>query len=270
MHTIRPFSLYWEDVYHANLLQAFIAPDMELINHTFELPAFRHVADQGITNPARGFRWDFSKLMAEWVLSGETVVSEAMRKLNPNAAKFATVLQHDKYGYHNTAYGVRVKRQLDHVINELRRDSNSRRACIMMLADTDQDVAAAMAEGESKCEYICTYAFNFRLRGGFLDMHVSMRSNNYTTTVCQDVYVFAELQKAIAQKLDVPNGSYYHHTVSGHIVKGEEARAAEILRNYCDAYTAVYGPAAWPEAGGWKAGWTAFVGKCLELGIEVS
>jgi hypothetical protein len=265
---LTPISPYWEDVYHANLLQAFLAPDMELINHTFRLPGHRAMSDRCIQNPVRGFRTEFSHVMADWILDGQVQVSEAMLALNPNAAKFATTLDDEKYGYHVTAYGPRIKSQLEFVVAELQRNPDSRRACIMMLAASDQFVAEAMAAGDTKCEYLCTYAFNFRLRKGSLDLNVSMRSNNYTTTVCQDVYVFARLQEQVAQQLGVPVGEYYHHTASGHVFIGEEFRAAEILSAYCKAYVETYGAAAWNAE--WGAAWKAFVARCLELGIEVA
>ncbi len=264
---LKPLSQFWEDVYHSNLLQAFTAPDMELINHTFQLPPAGRYSNRVIENPVRGFRTEFSQVMADWILSGTVKVSDEMLSLNPNAAKFATVLDNDKYGYHITAYGPRIKSQLPFVLNELRRDPNSRRACIMMLAASDQMVAEAMAAGDTNCEYLCTYAFNFRLRNGALDLNVSMRSNNYTTTVCQDIYVFAELQQHVARELGVPIGQYYHHTASGHVFKGEEGRAAEILNAYRNSYKEAYGVWCWNAE--WSTAWAAFFNRCSALGIVV-
>lgn len=237
MSRITPMSPSWEDVYHANLLEAFLAPGMELINHTFELPRAWADNERCIQNPARGFRVAFCDVMAEWILSGQVRISDEMRDLNPNAVKFATVLDQEPYGHHVTAYGPRIAQQLNFVVAELTRFPDSRRACIMMLAPSDQLVAEAMANGDTQCEYLCTYAFNFRIRDGLLDMVVSMRSNNYTTTVCQDVYVFHRLQQHVAQMLHLKTGRYYHSTVSGHIVKGEEQRAYDILDLYFHSET---------------------------------
>jgi Thymidylate synthase len=253
MSQLKPLSISWEDVYHANLMQAFLAPGMELVHHTFDLGIQWGIDDRSIMNPQRGFRREFSQVMADWILDGKVQVSEAMLALNPNAAKFATVLDDEKHGYHVTAYGPRIKSQIQFVVDELQRSPDSRRACIMMLAPSDQFVAEAMAVEATKCEYLCTYGFNFRLRSGRLDMHVAMRSNNYTTTVCQDVYVFAELQKHIAGLLGVPEGHYFHFTTSGHIVKGEEAKAAAILNAYRQTAPFV---GQWPKE--WHEAWDAF------------
>lgn len=263
---LTPISPMWEDVYHANLLQAFLAPDGELINHTFQLLPCRHLDDRCIINPARGFRTEFSQVMAEWIISGQVEISPQMLALNPNAAKFATTLDDEKYGYHVTAYGPRIKSQLEFVVQELQRDPTSRRANIMMLAASDQMVAEAMAAGATKCEYLCTYGYNFRIRAGRLDMLATMRSNNYTTTVCQDIFVFARLQEHIALRLGISTGVYYHHAASGHIFAGEDARAAEILGHYFNAYSEAYGPAAWNAE--WVKAWKAHAARCAELGIK--
>lgn len=262
MTQLKPLSISWEDVYHANLMQAFLAPNMELIHHTFDLGIQWSVDDRCIMNPQRGFRRQFSQVMSDWIIDGKVQVSDAMLALNPNAAKFATVLDDTTYGYHVTAYGPRIKSQIQFVIDELQRSPDSRRACIMMLAPSDQFVAEAMAVGATKCEYLCTYAFNFRLRYGKLDMHVAMRSNNYTTTVCQDVYVFAELQQHVAKLLGVPEGHYYHFTTSGHIVKGEEHRAYEILMAYRATAPFV---GEWPRD--WFQAWSTFLETATDLGF---
>lgn len=264
MNQLKPLSISWEDTYHANLMQAFLAPDMELMNHTFDLGIQWSVDDRSIMNPARGFRREFSQVMADWILDGSVQISEAMLALNPNAAKFATILDHEKYGYHVTAYGPRIRGQVQFVLDELRREPASRRACIMMLASSDQFVAEAMAAEATKCEYLCTYGFNFRLRGGRLDMHTAMRSNNYTTTVCQDVYVFAELQKHIAKALGVPEGHYYHYTTSGHIIKGEEAKAAVILETY-----RLSAPFVGEWSREWHDAWSDFHAVCDDLGLKI-
>lgn len=252
---IQPLSPAWEDVYHANLAQALLAPEHELINHTFSLKPFFSVEERAISNPVRGFRLDFSNVMADWILSGEKFVTEDMIIMNPNAAKFATVF--DPPHLHEseivTAYGPRFTEQLGHVMRELTRNPESRRACIMLLSAEDRYVAEALDMKQTKCEYICTYGFNFRLRNGALDMSVSMRSNNYTTTVCQDVFVFARIQQAVAEMLHVGVGRYYHHAVSGHVFKGEEQRAAQILQSYIHTHMAFeYDGALMSEHNGWK------------------
>lgn len=240
-----PISRKWHDIYHLNLLKAFLAEDFELINNTF-------VLDEPLSNmvnsETRGFRLEFSELMFDWIMSGQTEISEEMLALNPNAAKFATVYHYLPIGNITTAYGPRIKSQWEYAKEELQRDPESRRACIMMLAAQDLFVAKAIEAGKTKCEYICTYGFNFRIRKGVLDMHVSMRSNNYTTTVCQDVYVFTKIQEVMAIELNLPVGKYYHHAVSGHIIKHEIKRACEILQEYVDNFPVdIKGDCIWQE-----------------------
>lgn len=257
MRQAQPLSKTWEDVYHANLANALFAPDGELINHTFTLQPFFTMGERAITNPVRGFREEFSNVMADWILGGDTFVTEDMIAMNPNAAKFGTVFEapHLHEADIVTAYGPRIVPQLNYVLSELARDPNSRRACVMVLGAEDRYVAEALGQGKTNCEYICTYGFNFRIRKGALDMVVSMRSNNYTTTVCQDVYVFSRIQEWLAVRLGVSVGMYYHSAVSGHVLENERERAAEILRVYIK--DAQESEANWPFAtptydNGWR------------------
>lgn len=240
---ITPLSSHWEDVFHANLLAALsaISTGHELINHSFVLEPFTDIYDRAIKNPAREFRLEFTELMAQWTLTGQVQVSPEMLALNPNAAKFGTVFTARDGNQLCTAYGPRIVEQIPYVVRELQRDPKSRRACIMMLSSEDRFVAEALAYKETNCEYLCTLGFNFRIRNGALDIAVSMRSNNYATTVCQDVYVFSRLQQKVAELLELPVGRYYHSTVSGHIFPGEEDKAQRILHGYLSAIKAEHG-----------------------------
>lgn len=225
----RAVSDSWEDIYHANLLEAFVSPDFEVVNHTFKLV---NPLDNVIENPARAFRTEFSAVMYNWIADGKEAITEEMLALNPNASKFATSYEFGSDAQIVTAYGPRIASQWEFAKGELKRDPNSRRACIMMLDAVDQYVAGALAAGETKCEYICTYGFNFRIRNGKLDMTATMRSNNYTTTVCQDVYIFTRLQQKMAFELNLEVGHYYHSAVSAHIIPSELKNAWAILNKY--------------------------------------
>lgn len=245
-HNVQPLAPNWQHIYHANLALALLARDTELVNHTFYL---NEPLDNLVTNHKRNFRVEFSKLMTDWIISGQTEISDAMLAANPHAKNFDTVFTFGDGMTLTTAYGPRIKEQMKHVIDELTRNPESRQACIMMLTPEDRFVSKAMAEGKTKCEYLCTYGFNFRIRDGRLDMVTSMRSNNYTTTVCQDVFVFTNLQAHIAKKMGLQVGGYYHSAVSGHILPHERGRAIEILKEYFKMY-----PQAM-EDNGWRHVW---------------
>ena len=221
----------WNKVYHQNLLLALSSGATELVNHTFQIAG----TDNLVESIARGFRHEFSDVMYNWTIAGEMVITDEMIAMNPNAAKFQTVFEvnaEDGGGVVCTAYGPRILAQLNYVVGELQRDPNSRRANIMILGAHDRHVGRALGHGETKCEYICTNGFNFRIRNGALDMHTSMRSNNYATTVCQDVYVFTRLQAHIAEMMELDVGTYYHHAMSGHILEHERSRAVVILEEF--------------------------------------
>lgn len=218
----------WTNVYHNNLYNAMFSPDTELRNHTFTLIC----GDNQIESELRNFRLTFAKVMADWTLKGGVDITPEMIELNPNAAKFGT--RFAGFGGEEiiTAYGPRILRQIDYVANELTLDPASRRANIMILSEKDQYVSEALGRGETNCEYICTNGFNFYIRNGELNMSVSMRSNNYLTTVCQDVFVFMELQNHVADMLGLPTGRYEHHAMSGHVLPHERIKAVAILESH--------------------------------------
>ena len=171
--------------------------------------------------------------MFDWLISGEPTIPEAFYEANPQAKNYGTLYQAPGDPLNCVAYGPRVVEQLPYVLQMLHTTrGTTRRACIMILDSGDRHVGAALERGDTNCEYPCTLGFNFRVRHDKLDMAVSMRSNNYTTTVCQDVEVFTLLQQFVATEVGVDIGTYYHHTMSGHILAFQRERAVAILEEY--------------------------------------
>lgn len=227
---LQPISQRWHDVYHHNLLLALAAPNRELINHTWSVP---DPMDRSIVSDQRRFNEEFSRLMFDWTMAGGVIVSDSMLEMNPNAKNYETIFAPEGLPFNCTAYGPRIREQLPHVIELLRMtNGETRRANIMILAPTDIHAGIAREKGTTNCEYPCTLGFNFRIRDGKLDMITSMRSNNYTTTVNQDFFVFTLLQEHIAAQLGVVAGTYYHYTQSGHVFEQDVGRVADILFEY--------------------------------------
>ncbi len=243
----QPLTDSWHDIYHNNLLNVYIS-NLEITNHTFKLT---DPLDNIISSKTRGFKLEFTEKMYEWIKSGGNKVTKEMIELNPTAAKFET-------WFHgaNTAYGPRIDKQWDYAKRELERSPYSRRACIMLLNPHDRRIADALAEKQTRCEYICTFALTFQIRKGGLDLVATMRSNNYTTTVCQDVYIFTQLLRDMAQELGIPIGTYYHSAVSAHILEPEVYRAGCIIQEYitslagpfCDTFDAISRHTAFSKA----------------------
>jgi len=231
MHIVpEPITGFWHDIYHANLMQAFLSEDEELINHTFALTDPTRIELQ---SENRNFNPMFSTLMFNWIIDGQATIPEEFFDVNPQAKNYGTLFQQPGKPLICVAYGPRIVEQLPYAIQMLQEtQGTTRRACVMILDDKDRFVGKALERGETNCEYPCTLGFNFRVRHGKLDMCTSMRSNNYTTTVCQDVAVFTKLQQYVAAEIGVDMGVYYHHTMSGHILPPQRKRAVAILEEY--------------------------------------
>ena len=63
----------------------------------------------------------------------------------------------------------------------------------------------------------CTYAIQFTILHGRLDMCVTMRSNDLWYGFCNDQYCFSMLQGLIAHELNVEPGVYYHFAHNMHL-----------------------------------------------------
>ena len=63
----------------------------------------------------------------------------------------------------------------------------------------------------------CTYAVQFSILEGRLNMAVLMRSNDLWFGFCNDQYCFSKLQTVVAEELELPVGSYYHYAHNLHL-----------------------------------------------------
>lgn len=120
------------------------------------------------------------------------------------------------------SYGIRIAAQLPVVVDELKRDSMSRRAVLEIRRPDD------LASG--RMSYFCTDGIQFLVRGGRLDMHVKMRSNDAWHGLCYNLFQFGQLQATVALALEVELGRYYHTTTSMHLYERhwEKAEACHL------------------------------------------
>lgn len=132
----------------------------------------------------------------------------------------------------NSAYGSRLFRknekiaqgrftQVEYVINELRRDSDSRRA-VMHLRVPDDSVDASL-------DVPCTLALQFFIRDGSLHQVVNMRSSDLVFGIAYDVPAFTIFQEMIANELGVKVGSYTHVSNSLHIYERHFDMVNEVI-----------------------------------------
>lgn len=197
----------------------------EILNLTFELTDPR---DRLIWNKARSTNYEFAQRFFIWMLNG-CEDYEYVANVNPNATKLANNTL--KFG---TAYGPRICRQLDAVIEELKNNEGSRRAVIEVLNEQDQ----AMLSVDTKEEYPCTESFTFYIRDNALHMIAKLRSNNMVLTLVYDVYNFTMLQEYVLKRLNstretpLSMGTYYHQCGSAHFFESQQGLVNNILS--CD------------------------------------
>jgi thymidylate synthase len=92
-----------------------------------------------------------------------------------------------------------------------------------MLKDNPETRQAAISIYDAKewDEYTfdtpCTYAVQFTILHGKLDMSVLMRSNDLWYGFCNDQYQFSNLQMYVAQKVTEEVGVYYHYAHNLHL-----------------------------------------------------
>lgn len=131
---------------------------------------------------------------------------DRLQAISPVAASLITAA---------TAYGPRVKGQLQAIASELKQNPESRRAVIYVGRPTDllQTDETQLTAGEMPC----TMTWQFHQRQGFLHMTVNMRSWDLVWGLAYDVPSFVSVLLALCDHLKVRPGTYVHNAGSGHI-----------------------------------------------------
>lgn len=153
---------------------------------------------------ARGINSKIAAVEALQLLGG-VIDPQLMVKASPHFAQFM-----DGGTFHG-GYGQRTRAQMIAAVNRLREDPSSRRA-LVTIWDPMHDLYT-----EGVKDYPCTIALQFLVREGELQLHTHMRSNDVWRGFAYDVFVFTQLQLAVAQVLRLSVGSYYHHVTSLHM-----------------------------------------------------
>ena len=197
-------SLYWRIVRDG----VDFAGTKALFNIGFEIdfPAHNAIHDSRIK---RNWSQEYAEAEWQWYLSGDPSVE----KLGEIYGKVPAIWKHmaDKFGYVNSNYGHQWKRndQLDLVINMLKANPETRQAAI------------SIYDGKEINDYTndtpCTYAVQFTVLNGKLNMSVVMRSNDLWYGFCNDQYQFSNLQMYVAYQLNLPVGTYYHFAHNLHL-----------------------------------------------------
>ncbi len=106
------------------------------------------------------------------------------------------------------AYGPRTVTQLPEVVEQLRRDPTTRQAVVSIWSTWD-----LMHVGDKPC----TLSLQFLVRDGFLDMIVTMRSQDVWLGAAYDMFMFTQLRDTIARCLGYRRGRYVHQVGSLHL-----------------------------------------------------
>ena len=169
--------------------------------------------DRKIINKERKWSEEYAEAEWQWYLSGDA----SIHKLGDIYGKIPEIWRRmaNEEGNVNSNYGYQWQRgynhisQLDYVISLLKRDKYTRQACI------------SIYDGKEITDYAhdtpCTYAVQFTIVHGRLDMCVTMRSNDLWYGFCNDQYQFSKLQEMVSKRLEIETGVYYHFAHNMHL-----------------------------------------------------
>ena len=165
--------------------------------------------DNKIINRERNWKQDYAEAEWQWYLSGNRNIS----KLGMLYGKIPEIWKRmaDKNGNVNSNYGWQWQRsdQLENVIETLKNFPNTRQATVSIYDGKEIN--------KYKHDTPCTYAVQFTIVHGRLDMCVTMRSNDLWYGFCNDQYCFSKLQKMISDELNIEPGVYYHFAHNMHL-----------------------------------------------------
>jgi thymidylate synthase len=165
--------------------------------------------DRKIINRERKWSEEYAEAEWKWYKSGDPHIST----LGDIYGKVPEIWKRmaDPKGYVNSNYGYQWERnaQLDMIIEMLKHNPDTRQACI------------SIYDGKEISSYAfdtpCTYAVQFTIVHGRLDMCVTMRSNDLWYGFCNDQYQFSKLQEMVSKRLRIETGVYYHFAHNMHL-----------------------------------------------------
>lgn len=205
------------------LCRRIVTSPQFITSSTFEILGTGFVLTEPWNNKNGHSNYEYAEEFFKWMMTGEKDLSQELLRLNPWVKRFV-----DTTGLpetFSTSYGWKIKSQIEGIILELKKFSESRRAYFNILTVEDKKVIELP---KSTMEYPCTIGVHLFIRDGHLHMIVNMRSNNVYSVMPYDVYNFTCLQFNLADKLDIPMGTYTHQINSAHLYKGDVRRLKEL------------------------------------------
>ena len=174
------------------------------VGFTIENPMDNHISCE-----QRNWKHDYAEAEWQWYLSGDRNI----KKLGEIYGKVPEIWKRmaNEYDEVNSNYGWQWRRshQLDKVVDMLRGNPNTRQATISIYDGKEIH--------DYKYDTPCTYAVQFTIVHGRLDMCVTMRSNDLWYGFCNDQYQFSKLQEMMSEWLEIETGVYYHFAHNMHL-----------------------------------------------------
>jgi thymidylate synthase len=165
--------------------------------------------DNKIINRERNWKYDYADAEWKWYLSEDNNIN----KLGDIYGKIPQIWKNmaNEFNEVNSNYGWQWGRndQIDYVVNLLENNKDTRQAAISIYDCKEHNTYTN--------DTPCTYAVQFTILHGRLDMCVVMRSNDLWYGFCNDQYCFSKLQEMISIELNIEPGTYYHFAHNMHL-----------------------------------------------------
>jgi len=165
--------------------------------------------DRKIINKERKWSEEYAEAEWQWYLTGDPSI-DALGDIYGKVPEIWKRMANEA-GNVNSNYGYQWERtsQLDIIIDMLKNKPDTRQAAISIydakeISDYSRDTP-------------CTYAVQFTIVHGRLDMCVTMRSNDLWYGFCNDQYQFSKLQEMVSERLEIETGVYYHFAHNMHL-----------------------------------------------------
>ena len=165
--------------------------------------------DNKIINKERSWKPEYAEAEWKWYLSEDNSIGKL-------GEIYGTIPQiwykmADAAGKVNSNYGWQWGRnnQIDYIVDLLKNNKDTRQAAISIYDAKEHDCYSK--------DTPCTYAVQFTILHGRLNMCVVMRSNDLWYGFCNDQYCFSKLQEMISLELGIETGTYYHFAHNMHL-----------------------------------------------------
>jgi thymidylate synthase len=175
-----------------------------LFNQTFTI---EDPLDKIIQTPWRKFNKDYADYEWEWYLKGDRNANEIAER----AKIWKLMMVPDTGGEVNSCYGFywNYNDQLDRVINDLKKNKETRRAIVVHYDINELD--------RYQFDTPCNDVLNFYIKDNRLHLTVFARSIDLVYGFCNDQYTFSKLMEYVAKETGYKVGEMHWFVTNLHI-----------------------------------------------------